>query len=304
MQMGKNKVWYILTVLLLILAVSEFVIIILQRNQLKEQKETVQAEYSDIMIKDLRYGDSFDMIKVADTEGNEATLKYGASHTVLFYLSSSCTGCKDALRFVKRLQSVFGEDNLQVLLLWSDSIPVSLIEEYGIALKNCFSTGDSIVINTPTPTAYILDSKGSILYYNSDIKICMEKLYMQAAEEGLGEQFRLNASRYLIEHYEISDFETQQIIYFCMEGCPDCAAADDILENGDRKDERSLHYLYTYNDAEPSHERDEYALFKLVYDIEWYPSFLVLQSEEEYEIIGEIPVEMLIEELDRLAGRF
>lgn len=32
MQMGKNKVWYILTVLLLILAVSEFVIIILQRN--------------------------------------------------------------------------------------------------------------------------------------------------------------------------------------------------------------------------------------------------------------------------------
>lgn len=76
--MGKNKVWYILTVLLLILAVSEFVIIILQRNQLKEQKEIAQAEYSDIMIKDLRYGDSFDMIKVADTEENEATLKYGA----------------------------------------------------------------------------------------------------------------------------------------------------------------------------------------------------------------------------------
>ena len=92
---------------------------------IERTKETVQAEYSDIMIKDLRYGDSFDMIKVADTEGNEATLKYGASHTVLFYLSSSCTGCKDALRFVKRLQSVFGEDNLQVLLLWSDSIPVS-----------------------------------------------------------------------------------------------------------------------------------------------------------------------------------
>ena len=302
--MGKNKIWYILIVLLLFFVISEFVIIILQRNQLKEQKAIVQTEASNIITKDLRYGDSFDMIKVADTEGNEAALKYGEHHTVLFYLSSSCAGCGDAMRFVKRLQRVFGEENLQVLLLWSDSIPVSLIEEYGIALKNCFSIGESIAINTPTPTAYILDSEGSILYYNADIKKCMEKLYMQAAEEGLKEQLQLNASRYLMEYYEISNFETQQIIYFCMEGCPDCAAADDILTNDGRKDERSLYYLYTYNDAEPFHERDEYALFKLVYGIEWYPSFLVLQSEEEYEIIGEIPVETLIEELDRLAGLF
>lgn len=297
--MGKNKVLYTLTVLLLFLVILEFVIIILQRNQSKESKET--AEASNLIIRDLRYGDSFDAIPTADAQGNEASLKYGEHNTLLFYLSPSCASCGDALRFVERLQSVFGEDNLQVLILWRDSIPISLIEEYGIAPENCFSISGSIAINAPTPTAYLLDSVGSIIYYNADIKICMEKLYMQAVEEeGMEERLRVNANRYLVEHYGISDFEKQQVVYFCMEGCPDCAAADEALANDSGKEARSLHYLYTYNDEEPSHERDEYALLKLVYGIEWYPSFLVLQSEEEYEIIGEVPVETLLQELDAL----
>ena len=299
--MGKNRASYILIVLLLFLVILEFVIIILQRNQIKEPKEIRTT--SDVIIKDLRYGDSFQTIPVVDVEGNETTFKYGEHSTILFYLSPSCSSCGDALRFVGRLQSVFGEDNLQVLLLWSDSMPVSLIEEYGIAPENCFSINHSIAINTPTPTAYLLDSQGSIIYYNSDIKICMEKLYMQVVEEGMEEQLRTNANRYLMEYYGISDFGKQQIVYFCMDGCPDCAAADDILMSDARKDERSLHYLYTYNDTEPSHERDEYALLKLVYGIEWYPSFLVLQSEEEYGIVGEVPVETLLQELDRMGGR-
>ena len=293
--MGKNRTLYILTVLLLFLVILEFVIIILQRNQLKEPKEIRTT--SDTIIKDLRYGDSFNTIPVVNADGNEAAFKYGEHNTVLFYLSPSCSSCGDALRFVGRLQSVFGEDNLQVLLLWSDSMPVSLIEEYGIASENCFSINNNIAINTPTPTAYLLDSQGSIIYYNSDIKICMEKLYMQVVEEGLEEQLRINANRYLMEYFGITDFEKQQIVYFCMDGCPDCAAADDILANDDGKDKRSLHYLYTYNDTDPSHERDEYALLKLVYGVEWYPSFLVLQSEEEYRIIGEVPIETLIQEL-------
>lgn len=294
--MGKSRALYILTALLLFLVILEFVIIILQRNQLKEPKEISTA--SDVIVKDLRYGDSFNMIPVVDAAGNETAFKYGEHNTVLFYLSPSCSSCGDALRFVGRLQSIFGEDNLQVLLLWSDSMSVSLIEEYGIALENCFSINGSIAINAPTPTAYLLDSQGSIIYYNSDIKLCIEKLYMQVVEEGLEEQLRLNANRYLAEYFGISDFEKQQIVYFCMDGCPDCEAADDILTNDEGKDERNLYYLYTYNDMEPFHERDEYALLKLVYGIEWYPSFLILQSEEEYRIVGEVPVETLLQELD------
>lgn len=294
--MGKRKTLHFLIFLLLFLVISEFVVIILQRNQTKEQKET--ETISDVMIKDLRYGDSFYTIPVLDAEGKEAVLKCGRHNTVLFYLSPSCASCGDALRFAGRLQRVFGEDNLQVLLLWSGSMPMSLIEEYGIVPENCFSINGSIAINTPTPTAYLLDSQGSIIYYNADIKLCIEKLYMQVVEEGLEEQLRLNANRYLVEHFGISNFEKQQIVYFCMEGCPDCAAADDILANDEGKDERNLYYLYTYNDTEPSHERDEYALLKLVYGIEWYPSFLILQSEEEYRIVGEVPVETLLQELD------
>lgn len=300
--MGKNIKMYFLTAGLLFLVTLEFVIIILQRNQLKEHPEIKPS--TDVIIRDLRYGDSFSEIPIVDIDGEEAVLMCGRRNTVLFYLSSSCAGCADALRFAGRLQRVFGEENLKVLLLWSDSIPVSLLEEYGIAPEDCFGISAHMAINAPTPTAYLLDSEGSIIYYNADIKTCMERLYMQAASQGVEEQLRINASRYLTEYYGITDFEKQQVIYFCMEGCPDCAAADAILTNDDRQEERNLHYLYTYNDTEPSHDRDEYGLFQLVYGVEWYPSFLILQAEETYEMIGEIPVETLIQELDRLAGSF
>lgn len=71
--MGKSKILYILAVLLLFFVILEFVIIILQRNQLKEQKEIETV--SDVIIKDLRYGDSFNAIPVVDAKGNEATFK-------------------------------------------------------------------------------------------------------------------------------------------------------------------------------------------------------------------------------------
>lgn len=69
--MGKSKILYILAVLLLFFVILEFVIIILQRNQLQKEIETV----SDVIIKDLRYGDSFNAIPVVDAKGNEATFK-------------------------------------------------------------------------------------------------------------------------------------------------------------------------------------------------------------------------------------
>ncbi len=295
--MKKSNKNYILISLLILVIIVETIVIFIQKNKIENQGEWTES--NNVSLMDLRYGDSFDQISVVDAEGKETTLKC-EENNILFYLSASCTSCGEVLRFADRLQKVFKEECLNIMFLWSDSIPLSLVEEYNIEVENCYRVGDKTVINTPTPTAYILDNQGNIVYYNSDIKMAIEKIYMQTIETyNNEEQLRLNANKYLMEEYEISNFQKQQVIYFCMEGCPDCEAADIVLSNDNEKEKRNVYYLYKYDDTDPSHFKDDFALFRLVYGIEWYPSFVILESEEEYRIVGEVPVETLLNVLSQ-----
>ncbi len=287
----KKIIW-----LLLVIIVVEMFIICVQRGTISDYVESNASKSTNII--DLRYEDTFNTIPVVDIEGNKTNMRYGEKNTLLFYLSSACTSCGDVLRFCNRLQRVLGEDNLQVLLLWCDSIPVSLVNEYNILYSNCYRTDDMTTLNTPTPTAYILDNQGNILYYNSDISKTIEKLYTQIVEiQDNVELLRIRANDYLREVYNISDFKKQQVIFFAMTGCPDCIAADEILQ--DVKEKKDIYYLYKYDDMDTSHFKDDYALFRLIYGIDWYPSFLVFQSEKDYKIIGEVPVDTLVNVLDK-----
>lgn len=295
--MHKSKKVYFLLGFLVIIVLVETTIIFIQRKRFGDENQISPVNNANIV--DLRYGDNFSVIPVVDVEGKEVSLKCGENN-ILFYLSSSCSSCGDVLRFCERLQAVFGEDNLNILLLWNDSIPISLVEKNNIPLENCYTTNSMTGLNSPTPTAYILDDQGSILYFSSDIKTSIERLYAQVAEtENMEEELRLRANEYLIEAYGISDFHNPQVVYFYMSGCPDCAVADEFLNTDEEKDKRDLYYLYKYDDTEPSHYKDDYALFRTVYGIEWYPSFLVFSSEQEYRIVGEVPVETLTNELDK-----
>lgn len=295
--MHKSKKVYFLLGFLMLIVLVETTIIFIQRKTFDDENQTSPVNNANIV--DLRYGDNFSVIPVVDVEGKEVSLKC-EENNILFYLSSSCSSCGDVLRFCERLQAVFGEDDLNILLLWNDSIPISLVENNNIPLENCYTTNSMTGLNSPTPTAYILDDQGSILYFSSDIKTSIEKLYAQVVEaENKEEELQLRANEYLIEAYGISDFQKPQVVYFYMSGCPDCAAADEFLNTDEEKDKRNLYYLYKYDDADPTHDKDDYALFRTIYGIEWYPSFLVFGSEEEYRIVGEVPVESLINELDK-----
>ena len=54
-----------------------------------------------------------------------------------------------------------------------------------------------------------------------------------------------------------------------------------------------------YGDKEPKDGRllDDYSIFRYVYDIKSYPSFLVLDSKGEYYLFDNIPIEELKEYL-------
>ncbi len=295
-RMVQKKVFISSICFFLVVIIALSIIVVWQRNQI-QGKQAEKASANVNMI-DLRYGDSFNELQIFDIEGNSVTFAFGEKNNILFYLSASCQSCVDVLRFSERLQAIFSEEDLRISFLWCDNIPVSLLEQYNINTENCYSTNGISALGASTPSAYIIDNQGRITYYNSDIKITIEKLYNQITDlQDNLEKLQLNANQYLMREFNLVDLTRKQVVYFYMEGCPDCAAADAILNSEDISKDFDLHYLYKYDDTEPFHFKDDYALFRLVYGIKWYPSFLVLQEDETYKIVGEVPLETLMNEI-------
>ena len=116
--MKANKRFYILVFVLLLIIFMETSIIIVQGKKLHIANDNNVTQ--DINLLDLHYQDSFNTIPVVNTQGKEVVLNYGNNNNILFYLSAACASCGDVLSFVDRLQRVFGEDGLNIMLLWNN----------------------------------------------------------------------------------------------------------------------------------------------------------------------------------------
>ena len=76
-----------------------------------------------------------------------------------------------------------------------------------------------------------------------------------------------------------------------MDGCPDCEAATPVVESKTIIDKYQIQIIYKYDDVK-NEIKDKDQLFKLIYGIEWYPSFVILDNESYY-VIGETPINEL-----------
>ena len=96
------------------------------------------------------------------------------------------------------------------------------------------------------------------------------------------------ADNYLKEKYQSG--EKPLLVYFAMDGCSDCEAANPIIEGEKIQDKYQVVTIYREKDK-GKEIIDTYSLLKRVYEITWYPSFVIL--DKETRIIGETPLQEL-----------
>lgn len=82
-----------------------------------------------------------------------------------------------------------------------------------------------------------------------------------------------------------------------MEGCPDCLEAEEILKSEKLKKYFNITRIYRDNDIQDNKIIDQFSIFQKIYAIEWYPSFLILSHDNTYRFIGEIPLDLLENDL-------
>ena len=92
------------------------------------------------------------------------------------------------------------------------------------------------------------------------------------------------------------DNSKTDMIYFAMEGCKDCEAANQIIDE-DITTIYNIEKIYTENDYGSEQFVDLNDIFATLYDISWYPSFLIIEDNQNYRIVGETPIDKLKEAL-------
>lgn len=185
------------------------------------------------------------------------------------------------------------------MILWQNSISNEQIEKKNIDTGiNFYIRNQSI--KTPTPTMYILDENMNAIFKGYTTEDLLQKISLL---EGISkEELIANINENYFNRNIIQRFNNGKptMIYFTMEGCPDCKISDEILDGF--KDEFNMVKFYRDNDNVPIDLRDKVDkddILAEIYGIKWYPSFIIFGIDGNVEVIGQKSEEDLIKIFNR-----
>lgn len=288
-----KSIWIYAVILAVVMTAEYF---ILTGREKKAEQTDGNIDYQKISV---RYGDMAAQIPVRHAGEHEiTTLPYGQPVTLVVYLSEACRTCLDSLAEYERISGILGQEDINYVFLFSDRIPVSIAEQYGVSLEQCYTVDSSVELALSTPTWMYLNSDGMIEMLHTDGELVLEKILKSGylAQEQLQE----NAQNYLTGHFSETDGEKPVLFYFSMQGCKDCAAADEMIEEQGLEERFEIIRIYTEQDPGQNLISDQLQLFRRVYDLNWYPSFLLVRGETA-ELIVEQSLGALQERLLREA---
>lgn len=240
----------------------------------------------------LSYGDDINKMDINKFDKTKATLlPSDTKYLLVIYLDSKCGSCYKQLETFERYEELL-KKQIEVALLWGNGIPNQNYEKYGIKESNVFYLDGNKTLSE-SPSAYIINSKGNIVFTTSDMKKIMEKIIKM--EDINVQESVLNSNNYLKDMIQEDNSKTD-MIYFAMEGCKDCEAANQIIDE-DITTIYNIEKIYTENDYGSEQFVDLNDIFATLYDISWYPSFLIIEDNQNYRIVGETPIDKLKEAL-------
>lgn len=289
----KNKIIVIQSCIILFLI---FLLTILIVNPKNIVEHLIRKPYENNQIF-VEFGDVFSGFELTAYDGTIMKELPKGKVSVVIYLSDTCSSCMGVLADFNRFSEVYG-DTINYSIIWTDSIPHSLIEKYKIDSAINYSLSNKTRLSTSTPTFYILDENNQVVFRDVDRVNLIKKLIdLDVVDVSI---LQNNATMYIARKYyginNIEEFDNK-LVYFYMPGCPDCEKVDALFKENSLPEYDFL-YIYKYDSVGDDKLIDKDKLFASVYGITWYPSFLVAKHGT-VKIIGEMPIEQLIDEITK-----
>lgn len=218
---------------------------------------------------------------------NNNIADFNDKYKLMIYLSKDCNTCISNLPNLKRLNETFGKDQpLELMLMWVDETPnYELMEYYGL-LEHSFKLNDTHIAESFS-TLFLLDENNNIIYMvYSDYESMLDKII----ELNILDEDKLisNANQYIKDNLTKNYSGNPDLIYFSMPGCPDCADANPIIYSDVITNVLHVTRIELVKGAEPYDIKDEFSIFRKIYKIDWYPSFLVIENDGKWGIVRKV----------------
>lgn len=179
-------------------------------------------------------------------------------------------------------------------------IPVELIEHNKEQIKKLdqytlnesqVSSEESSYVNSTT--IYVFSEDKQLLVTNKPFE-CINYLIQKNIIKR--SDLETTAIEWLIKHYDVDASQTS-IFYFSMHGCKDCQQAEAILSNYvEQLSNVNFIKINRYNDLAYAPDIDYGSLFQAAFEIDWYPTFLII-DQGEHRFIRKTDINRLPERL-------
>lgn len=254
------------------------------------QESSASNSPANSVLLNFDYQEKFTGFSLEDTDGNEIDrIPNSGKHAVAVYISDTCLSCVDIIKNINRVTGVFGTEDFDYYFLWQDNIPTNLLDKYKVQNVSSYSLQKKTKLATSTPTFFILDESQQVIFKNEDPSLIVEK--MVDLEVIQKDKLISNANNYIKDNIIKQTSDKQQMVYFYMEGCSDCAKADAVLD-AEVKAKFDITNIYKYDDTNEDRVKDNFKVFVHAYGIQWYPSFLIFEGDS-YRLVGETPPDEL-----------
>lgn len=205
----------------------------------------------------------------------------------------NCESCIEKFPVVERLTEIMQGENIEIDILWRQEPKKTLVDTLDISKDKQYRTGSIKVLNE-YPTYFITDEENSVQMISDDIdKIVKKMLSLDEIEKNA---IIKETNIYLKKLIGQNDKQKQKLVYFAMDGCPDCQNVEKLLNDNSIASKYDMITIYTVDSKGEKECVDEGEVLKNIYDIDWYPSFLILDGDK-YEFIGQESDEKLLEKL-------
>lgn len=237
----------------------------------------------------IEYNDNVSDLTFFDVSGQESRFDK-ETYKIVVYLSGDCGTCVDALPVLNEINQIYCKDEvIKMYLLWEDRIPKNQVEENKL-LDNSFSL-NNVSISSSLDTVFVLNEKNEVIFVDSN---GYENVLKFLNDKGTvnNETLVQNSNNFIISEFSEQN-DLPDLVYFGMPGCPDCEEADEIVMSQEIQDRFDITRIERDKNAAADDIVDKLGIFKEIYKIDWYPSFLIIDNSGNYTLIGKTEAENL-----------
>ena len=181
-----------------------------------------------------------------------------------------------------------------MIILWEDEIPLKDVKKNNL-IQQSYSLCN-VRIASALDTVFVVNRNNDVVFVDGTGEYSNLLTYISENIELNKDKMIQNANQYILDNIA-GNAEYPQLIYFSMPGCPDCEDANSIIYSDAIADSFVITRIERDKNAQPEDIVDELNIFKNVYDIDWYPSFLVLMEDGSYSMIRKIDLSDLEEQI-------